>query len=78
MPNIKPLDERKMNFIKRLERLYPDYKLISEYVNNDTMVVLKHKDGYYWETKPRYLDGKRQCKEIARQNKRKKSSKAVS
>lgn len=65
MAATKTLEERKQDFIERLKNLYPDYKLISDYVDGDTFVTLKHKDGYIWNTKPRYLNGIRQCKEIS-------------
>lgn len=59
------MKKEKNDFIKRLKELYPDYELISDYVNGDTFIFLKHKEGYIWKTKPRYLNGKRQCPEIA-------------
>lgn len=69
MAATKTLEERKQDFLNRLSNLYPDYTLISDYVDGDTFITLKHKDGYEWKTKPRYLNGKRQCPEVARQNK---------
>ena len=71
MASTKSLEERKRDFLNRLANLYPDYTLISDYVDGNTFITLKHKDGYLWETKPRYLDGKRQCKEVAAQMKSK-------
>ena len=65
MAATKTLDERKKDFIERLKKLYPDYILDSEYVNADTYIYLKHSDGYLWKTKGRFLDGVRQCPEIA-------------
>lgn len=64
--------ERKKDFLDRLKKLYPDYELSGEYIDNDTMITLVHKDGYQWKTKPRYLDGKRQCTEVNRLNRSKK------
>ena len=69
MAATKTLEERTNDFKERLKKIYPDYTLESGYVNGDTYVFLKHKDGYTWKTKPRFLDGKRQCPEIALQNK---------
>jgi hypothetical protein len=69
MAATKTLEERKKEFEERLTKLYPDYTLDSGYVNADTYIYLKHKDGYLWKTKPRFLDGKRQCPEISLKNK---------
>ncbi|ALN97867.1 hypothetical protein Bp8pS_188 [Bacillus phage vB_BpuM-BpSp] len=73
------LNLRKENFIKRLNKLYPDYRLVSSYENANTFIILEHKDGYLWKTKPRYLDGLRQCPELAIKNKiiNKKSNKRL-
>lgn len=71
MAATKSFEERKQDFLNRLKELYPDYELISDYVDHDTFITLKHKDGYIWKTKPRYLNGKRQCKEVALKEKSK-------
>ena len=70
-----PREERKKRFLERLKKLYPDYELVSEYVDGGTFIVLQHKDGYLWKTKPRYLDGKRQCPEVALKNRTSKKKK---
>ena len=64
-------EERKNHFLERLSKLYSDYELISEFVDGDTFITLKYKNGYIWKTKPRYLDGKRQCIEIAKKDSKK-------
>ena len=74
MAATKSFEERKQDFLNRLKNLYPDYELISEYVNGDTFITLKHKDGYIWKTKPRYLNGIRQCKEVALKEKSKNTT----
>ena len=74
MAATKSYEERKQDFLNRLKKLYPDYTLISEYINNDTFITLKHKDGYIWKTKPRYLNGIRQCKEISLKEKSKNTT----
>lgn len=72
MAATKTLEERQNDFKERLKRLYPDYELLSEYVNGDTKVKLKYKKtGYIWEIKPRDLNGKRQCKDAALEKKSK-------
>lgn len=69
MASTKTLEQRKNDFINRLKDLYPDYRLISEYVNGDTFVELKHvPTKEVWKTKPRYLNGKRQAPGVARAN----------
>lgn len=74
MAATKTLEERKKDFELKLKEIYPDYTLESGYVNADTYIFLKHKDGYLWKTKPRFLDGKRQCPEVALSNKPKTKS----
>lgn len=69
MAATRTLEERTHDFKQRLKELYPDYLLEGGYINGDTYVFLRHKDGYLWRTKPRFLDGKRQCPEIALLNK---------
>ena len=71
MAATKTLKQRQNDFLIRLKKLYPDYKLISDYINADTFVILEHKDGYIWKTKPRYLNGKRQCNEVSLKTKSK-------
>ena len=66
----KTLEQRINDFKKRLKNLYPDYKLISDYVNADTYVDLLHTPTKeIWKVKPRYLNGKRQAPGVANSNK---------
>lgn len=74
MAATKSIEERKRDFLNRLKNLYPDYKLISDYIDGDTFITLKHKDGYIWKTKPRYLNGIRQCKEVSLKQKSKNTT----
>ena len=55
MAATKNLKQRQNDFLIRLKKLYPDYKLISDYINADTFVILEHKDGYIWKTKRRWV-----------------------
>lgn len=75
MAATKTLEERQEHFKKRIKELYPDYELITEYVNVSTKVTLKHKDGYLWSDYPRYLNGKKQCPEVSKINKSKNNKK---
>ena len=66
MAATKTREEREKDFILRLKKIYPDYKLISGYIDSRTKVILKHKDGYEWNVVPRFLtDGTRQCPEVS-------------
>jgi very-short-patch-repair endonuclease len=73
MAATKTLEQRREEFLNRLKELYPDYTLKSQYIDSKTPIILYHENGYYWETEPRRLDGKRQCPEVSRINKNKKN-----
>jgi phage FluMu protein Com len=65
MASVKPLYERQKDFIKRLERLYPDYELLSEYKDSKTKVTLKHvPTGEIWKIEPRNLNGRKQAPKL--------------
>lgn len=75
MAATKTLKERTLEFELRLKELYQGkYVLISDYINADTYIILKHKEGYIWKTKPRFLDGIRQCPEVAFKTKSKRET----
>jgi len=75
MAATKSLNQRTLDFISRLKKLYPDYKLISKYKSSTEIVILQHKDGYIWKTIPRYLNGKRNCIEVSKKKNPKKIDK---
>lgn len=65
-----PVKDRELKFIQRLNILYPDFILISDYVDSKSKVKLKHKTkGFIWEVMPKDLNGKRQCKELIQEKK---------
>lgn len=75
MAATKTLQERQKDFDKRLKKLYPDYKLLSEYTDSRTKVTLEHiPTGEIWNIEPRFLNGRKQAPEFTKKMRMKRVS----